>query len=154
MTEIMCFKIHNYLLNFLLFLVSNMFHTKGQLFCHFAAPWTLLSGVATPLAPPSAKRLMDQRMSACTKHRSLTLFCFLVGWTSWHCTQNQLADQIRGMAPNEEQYYDTVLEILATHNPHGDKWIRSNGRTVRRGMSEPCQHIFTMQDSQQLQNLL
>lgn len=45
---------------------------------------------------------------------------------------NQLADQIRGVAPNEEQYYDTVLAILVTHTPYGDKWIRSNGRTSEK----------------------
>jgi len=40
--------------------------------------------------------------------------------------------QIRCVAPNEEQYYDTVLGILATHTPYGDKWISCNGRTSEK----------------------
>lgn len=64
---------------------------------------------------------------------------WLVGGTSWCCTQNQLADQIKGGAQNEESY-DTVL---ATHTPHGDKWIRSNGRTSeKRNVQDTLTHFY------------
>jgi len=45
------------------------------------------------------------------------------------------------VAPNDEQHYDSLLAILATHTPYGDKRISSNGRT--RTKEECPSHVKT-----------
>ena len=47
--------------------------------------------------------------------------------------------QIRCVVSNEEQHYDSVLAILATHTPYVDKWISNNGRT--RAKEECLSHV-------------
>lgn len=79
-------------------------------------------------------------MSACTKHRSLTLFRFLVGWlVETADAAHGINCQIRCVVSNEEQHYDSVLAILATHTTYVDKWISSNGRT--RAKEECLSHV-------------